>query len=869
MSLESGVRLGPYTISTRLGAGGMGEVYRAVDSRLDRHVAIKILPAELSANSQLQLRFEREARTLSQLNHPHICTIHDVGRENGTSFLVMELLEGETLADRLARGPLPLSEVIRYGSQIAEGLDRAHRSGIIHRDLKPGNIMLTKSGAKLLDFGLAKASTITFNPDGETQQKPLTQEGMILGTFQYMSPEQLEGLEADARSDIFALGAVLYEMVTGHRAFDGKTKTSLIAAIVAAQPPPISRVQPLAPTALEHVISRCLEKAPDDRWQSAHDVAEELKWSSATTVETEKTTRGARWLWPLLALLALVAATSSALYLRALRKPHPVVAFTVLPPRNGSGIGSCALSPDGQAIAFVARDENGEIALWLRRLSAVTPVRLTTRATAIAPSKPFWSPDSRWIGFNDQNSLLKISVDGGKPELIARQTSYGVGASWSRRGTIVYCPRFNEGLFRVAASGGDPVRVTSLDLAKKETLHGWPLFVDDDRFLFMLRMTADDPNQIYAASLDGKLKQKVVNADSLVGLRGDDLLFVRNGSMFAQSFDRKKMAVSGDPRKVIEDVFYEEDNAHSYANVADDGSLIYQPASNALRRVEVAWYDYSGRMVEKLFEGVSIADVLPSPDETRIAMRKWDPKKGAFDIYTRDLTRGVESRLTGGLSNHETVQWAATSDRVVYSSDRKGMYDVYAQSDDSASPAETLLESNEDKHPSHCSRDGQFLLVNRDSAKTRNDIWLVPLNAPQQARPLIATDGSDRGGRFSPDGKWISYWSDVSGRDEEYVRPFPDGRSVQVSVDGGAGGEWTEDGASLVFSTPDRILMTVKLDFNGKEVRPGKPEMLFRLPKGYIWWTLSGRSHRILQVTAVDPAEATAVLNYVSAIPAN
>ena len=399
MTLNPGSRLGPYEITSRLGAGGMGEVYQAVDTRLDRNVAVKILSSELAHSPQLQVRFEREAKTISQLNHPNICTLYDVGHESGTNYLVMELLDGETLADRIGRGPLSLAEVVRYGSQIAEGLDRAHRAGIVHRDLKPGNIMITKSGAKLLDFGLAKAAVLEINPEGATQQKPLTQEGTILGTFQYMAPEQLEGLEADARTDIFGLGAVLYEMVTGKRAFEGKTRTSLIAAIVGGQPPAISALQPLAPTSLEHIITKCLEKDPDDRWQSAHDIAEELKWAGSVRSE-QLTPRSTRWLWVAIAFLATVAAASSALYLRQRARKAEGFSFSILPPL-GYAIRQPAISPDGREIAFVGRERSGEQSLWVRHAGTVQPVRITEKGSVSNPEKPFWSPDGKWVGFTD------------------------------------------------------------------------------------------------------------------------------------------------------------------------------------------------------------------------------------------------------------------------------------------------------------------------------------------------------------------------------------------------------------------------------------------------------------------------------------
>src|SRR5688500_1322778 len=408
MDVTAGNRLGPYEILARIGAGGMGEVFKARDTRLERTVAIKGLPHEFAQNTQFRLRFDREAKTISQLDHPNICTLHDIGEHEGTSYLVMELLDGESLAERLAKGPLPLSDVFRYGSQIAEALDRAHRAGILHRDLKPGNIMLTRSGAKLLDFGLAKSATIDIAPDGATQHKPLTQEGMILGTFQYMAPEQLEGLEADARTDIFALGALLYEMATGVRAFDGATKTSLIAAIVSQDPKPLAQIQPLTPPAFEHVVARCLAKRPDDRWQSAHDVAEQLRWISevgsqagvAAPVIARKRSRE-RLAWSLAAVFAIALGATGWLYARAAREAARTSVFDITAPTGmrfnavGDNSGAAVLSPDGTMVTYSAVD-GAKTELWLRVIA-------TGETKAIAGTEgasfPFWSPDSRHIAF--------------------------------------------------------------------------------------------------------------------------------------------------------------------------------------------------------------------------------------------------------------------------------------------------------------------------------------------------------------------------------------------------------------------------------------------------------------------------------------
>ncbi len=857
MTLDAGSRLGPYEITSRLGAGGMGEVYQALDTRLDRSVAIKVLPSELAHNDQLQQRFEREAKTISQLNHPNICTLYDVGHEKGVAYLVMELLDGETLADRIARGPLPLADVVRYGSQIAQGLSRAHRAGIVHRDLKPGNIMITKSGAKLLDFGLAKSAVIEINPDGATQQKPLTREGTILGTFQYMAPEQLEGTEADARTDIFAFGAVLYEMVTGKRAFAGKTKTSLIAAIVGGEPPPITALQPLAPTSLEHVITKCLKKDPDDRWQSAHDLGEELKWAGTATDSVAS--RPVRWFWPALALLTIVALAATGLLLRERSRTPEAFSFAIMPPR-GYSIIEPAISPDGRAVVFTATDRSGDRSLWIRHNDAVDPVRLTEKSAGSKPAKPFWSADGKWIGFFDNKKLMKISANGGRPEIISSDAGYGVGASWSRSGTILIARRFNEGLFRVPASGGEPVKVTDLDTAHRETLHGWPQFLDDgDHFLFLRRTISEQKNEIHAGSVSQSLNKLLLKADALVGVSLGHLLFVRDGAIYAQPFDQKKLELSGEPRKVVDDVVYSEEWSHSWSTVSANGAMAHLPASNETATVEVGWYDRNGRLIEKLFNATSLRSATPSPDERKLALLKFDPRKGAYDVYARDLARGVETRLTGGLSNNQWANWSPSGDRVFFSSDRDGMYDIYSVPDDGASAPSTISKTSDDKNVSGLSPDGRFLLMDRDGGKPWNDVWVLPMTGGGPPRLLVATDGTDGGARFSPDGKAIVYSSDVSGRLEVYVRPFPDGRSTQVSTEGGAGPEWSADGKSVVFESPSRQLVSVPI---GAGLQPGMPLVLFRRPETMFSWSLGTRSDRILGCSLANPSEAISVVHY-------
>jgi hypothetical protein len=536
MTLTPGQRLGPYEILAPLGAGGMGEVWRAHDTRLDRGVAIKVLPAEFAQNAQLKARFEREAKAISQLNHPNICTLYDVGRENGTDYLVMELVEGETLADRLARGPLPVGDVLRFGVQIAEALDRAHSAGIVHRDLKPGNIMIARGCAKLLDFGLAKSgSALTISAEEATVQKSLTQEGTIVGTFQYMSPEQLEGAGVDHRTDIFALGAVLYEMVTGHRAFEGKNKTSLIASIVGSEPKAISSVQPLAPAALEHVVKKCLVKERDDRWQSARDIAGELQWiaesRSAESVKTPARLRARPWmLAAVVVVTAAIAAAATMLVLTRNRHADPPMVLSLAAPPHApyEFFSQTALSPDGTTVAFIAWSAAGR-SLWLRDLAQRDARPLPDTAGAVAP---FWSPDGQSIGFFADGKLKRIAAAGGPPQTICAAAE-GLGGAWSRNGVIVFGSGENP-LYRVDAGGGTPRMFTRL--APGEEGHRWPSFLPDgDHFIFLGDAPRTENHHIKLGSLrDGSsrdLFQAVTNAQFV---EPGYILFVRAGALLAQ-----------------------------------------------------------------------------------------------------------------------------------------------------------------------------------------------------------------------------------------------------------------------------------------------------------------------------------------------
>ena len=861
MELSAGKRLGPYEIVSRIGAGGMGEVYRARDTRLERSVAIKILPTDFAHNAQFKVRFDREAKAISQLNHPNICTLYDVGDD----YLVMELLEGETLADRLAKGPLPLADVLKFGAQIADALDRAHRAGIVHRDLKPANIMLTKAGAKLLDFGLAKSAVAEVTPDGATEahNKALTQEGTILGTFQYMAPEQLEAEEADARTDIFALGAVLYEMASGRRAFVGKTKTSLIAAIVGSHPQPLSQVIALSPPALDHVIQKCLEKEREDRWQSAHDVAEELKWIGTVVAEQKPVNvRATKMAMVAVVLLAIALAAVSAMYWRARNAPRPRASFAMLPP-EGFWFEQALLSPDGSTIAFLARNAKNEGGIWIRRIEDLEARRLTTNRD---DGPVAWSADSKWLAYlattQQGRRLSKIAVTGGAPEVISQHVrSVNGGASWSADGTFIFNRIFNEGLFVVRPDGAEPQVLTKLDVKRRESFHGWPKFLSDGkRFLYIVHTIAEQKNEIWAGSLDGKIKKLVLRADSLTGVADDHLYYVTDGAMYAQPFNEDDLTLSGQPRRVAERVHFVESSITAHASLDRHGAILFRPVVE--RTMEVGWYDRNGRRVEKLFDDINIGALRLSPDGTKIAARKWDATKGAADILIIDLVRGIRTRLTSGLSTHFSSVWSADGDRVFFISDRDGPYDLYVQAEDGATPAIAVWKSDKDKDLFDASRDA--LLAGEFDVKAQGDIWLVPIDAPEKRRPLVTTEADERNATFSPDGKWISYISDRSGRYEVYVRRLDGGRTTQVSTEGAAGHLWSIDGKELFIRNLANQRFAVPLMYKETEVVPGKATPLFASPAiDNEMFAVTEKGFGMLVVP--DPSDYLSVYHYDSA----
>ncbi len=811
-AVTAGTRLGPYEVIAPVGAGGMGEVFKARDTRLERNVAIKVLPADFAQNAQLRMRFEREAKAISQLSHPNICTLFDVG----DGYLVMELLEGETLAERLAKGPLPIHDVLKIGAQVADALDWAHKAGIVHRDLKPSNVMLTKSGAKLLDFGLAKDQASGLGPRAsvlETEHKPLTEEGTLIGTFQYMSPEQLEGAEADARTDIFALGAVLYEMATGRRAFEGKSKASLIASILAAEPKPMSVIQPMTPAAFDRVVRKCLEKDPDQRMQSAHDVATELRWiAEAPVAGPARRTKGSVVAWSTAAAFALAAIALGIVLWRdrGAHRSAPVIRTAVLPPERAefdfTNFGAPpAISADGTKIVFGAAIQGKQRTLWVRPLDSLVAQELAGTEGA---SFPFWSPDGRFIAFFAGNSLKKMEVTGGAPVVLCNVND-GRGGSWSPDGqTIVFAGRLTP-IVRVPAAGGSPVEVTKLD--ERAATHRWPEFLPDSRhFLYLASPTGneDASNSIFVGSVDGRTQTQLVTAANDPHYVDGCLVFVRDRILTAQPFDAKRLAVTGDAFPLKEQqVEVTPLMSRSIVTLSRAGILVYQTGSGS-RLSQPTWLDRAGKIVGTVGDAAAYAGLTLAPEGRSVLTYLTVAPQS--NIWSMDLARGIKSRITfnNGIDSSPIV--SPDGRRLIYTTFTLGRF-RFTLKDIATGAEQVLLEAIAAGVPAVTgwSPDGQTILYSLGGRSTRSDIFWMSL-ADRKPHLYLGTEFIENAARFSPDGKWVAYHSNETGFNEVYVAPFPPtGAKWQVSSGGGVVPRWRGDGKELfhvVPGTPARIM---------------------------------------------------------------
>ncbi len=865
MTLTSGTRLGPYEIESPLGAGGMGEVYRARDTRLERTVAIKVLNAQLVASAELRARFEREAKVISQLQHPNICVLHDVGNEGPIDFLVMEYLQGESLAERLRKGALPPEQVLTIAIEIADALEKAHRAEVVHRDLKPGNVMLTKSGAKLLDFGLAKplsatvasgskcsssasvfAAALTQTMPSPSPATPLSTAGAVIGTVQYMSPEQIQGIEADARSDIFSFGVMLFEMVTGKRTFEGKTQASIVGQILAVDPPSVSTLRPQTPPGLERVIRLCLDKDPGERIQTAHDLKLQLQAiaeAPATMAQAPVVVPARRsWLpWAAAGALAIAAIAFALAYLQSSRMPQASVHSYILAPEKatfvltGNTAGPPVLSPDGLRLAFVAKNADGKQMLWIRPLNsgAAQPMSGTEGATY-----PFWSADSRYVGFFAASKLNKLDASGGPPQALCDASS-GRGGTWSSTGTIVFAPDTTSGLSRVDSAGGTRVALTTLE--SKETSHRWPDFLPDGKhFLYFAHGGTSAESGIYLAALDSKDKDK----DPKLLLRNDSnaiytapgyLLFVRDNTLMAQRFNLRSLALEGEAKALVDHVAVNTDTWRSVLTASANGELLYQHGA-AGGGSQLVWYDSSGKQGEPVLpEAADYYNPALSPDASKLAFVL--ENNGVGDIWVVDLARHTKTRLTFGPLYSGWPIWWPDGKSIVFDYGPSGTQDsLYRQNADGTGSKEKLLENpGIFEIPLSVSPDGRYIAYVRSDSKSSTglDIWALPMfpdkSGEQKPFPVVATNFSDVSPSFSPDGKWLAYANNETGRQEVYIQPFPSGAGRwQVSTGGGTRPNWRKDGKELFYFSTNQQVMAVDVSQNGASLQLGAPRSLFK-----------------------------------------
>ena len=844
MPLAPGTRFGPYEIVAPLGAGGMGEVYRARDTRLDRTVALKVVSPQL-ATPELRLRFEREARAISQLSHPHICALYDVGPD----FLVMELLEGETLAERLATGALPIEQTLRWGIEVADALDAAHRQGIVHRDLKPANVMLTRSGVKLLDFGLARllgptdaafdaTSLATISPRAE-----LTDAGTVIGTLQYISPEQLAGAPADARSDIFALGVLLHEMATGQKAFAGRTPATVMSAILRDAPPPISTLQPSSPAALDRLVRTCLAKAPDDRWQTARDVGLQL----ASILEDRAEPRAkpeadaarvrthiwwAPWLVAALGVLAAAAAWLRPAPAPAVRPT--VVRFPIPPPAERAFADTVetvalALSPDGSQLAFVAADGVGRRQIWMRPMSAVDarPLAGTDGATSV-----FWSPDGRAIAFFAAEKLMRLDLSGGTPvSLTDVPAGIGLIGSWGA-GDILFAPIDGRAIYRVPAGGGAAVVETKPDPARAEARTMWPWFLPDGRrYLYQIRQR-DGSGSILIGERGKAARPVLAAASPAAYVEPGYLVYVRDATLVGQRFDAATERVSGDPIPIGPVRYFFTTGAATFT-ASPGGTLAYQ---SHFEKGRITWLDRSGTAVGAIGDWDSYLRVRFAPDGRSVFFDRSVLPLGTWDIWKHDLDRGIETRLTATAANEIGAVGLPDGKAAVIAAGgppRLTRLDLttLAQTTISSTPAATLtLQFPEDVSP-----DGRILLFTERTARGSYDVWTMSMTGSADATPLIQSPFDKSSIRFSRDGRYIAFASDESGRKEVYVAPFPAvAGKMRVSPMGGSLPRWSRDGRELVYISADQHLVAVPIR-TAPTLVVGAPQSLFVVNGGRVW----------------------------------
>ncbi len=900
MALAPGTRLGAFEIRALLGQGGMGIVYRAHDIRLKRDVAIKVLPEAVATHPERLARFQREAELLATLNHPNIAAIYGLEQstfsatpgQTARPALVLELVEGPTLADRIGRGPLPLDEALPIARQIAEALEAAHEQNIIHRDLKPANIKLRDDGTvKVLDFGLAKlvdhdsqsgtALDLSQSPTrlrqgygeagrerqgyGETGESPATLAGVILGTAAYMSPEQAKGQAVDKRSDVWAFGCVLYEMLTGRRAFDGETLAEIVGTTLMSEPD-WSRLPAGTPDTIQRLLGRCLQKDRKRRLQSIGDARIEIEECQRVPHAppprpSPVSPLRAQLPWLVVALVTLAALVQAIWFRRTPEMPAPEVRFEIATPTTTDPI-SLSVSPDGSKVVFVATSE-GHPRLWLRSLDAISARPLAGTDDGFYP---FWSPDSQSIAFFASGRLNRIDLATGLVRQITTAPN-PLGGSWSRDDVILFTPNYTGPIFRVAATGGDPVQVTPMEPGQAS--HLLPQFLPDGR-RFLYLATGNAARSVYVGDIGGGAS-RLLDADAPAVYGSGQLLFVRQGTLFSQEFDPSEGVLGGNPIAIGEQVPVDATSGLSPLSASASGAIVFRSGPTGGAR-QFIWFDRSGHELASVGKTDRAVPILSlSPDGRRLATNR--SVDGNTDVWIVDLARGVPSRITFDPASELQTIWSPDGSRLVLTSNRSGVYDLYSKSATDATPEELLLATPQNKAPNDWSPDGKFLLYRSPALTTGFDLWALPMDGDRKPFPVVQTDFEERDGQFSPDGNWIAYQSNASGRVEIYVQPFRGGNREQVSTDGGAQVRWRRDGKELFYIALDGRLMAVPIALNAaaRTIAAGVPTALFNTRIGGAiqgvlahQYAVASDGQRFLMATIseVRTAAITVILNW-------